>query len=121
MNNKKSLQTVVETPEFIKQAKSCMDKQAKDEFISYIAQNPFSGDLISGTGGARKIRWQNEASKGKRGGVRIIYYFYDKKIPIFLFTAYGKSQKANLSQSEKSALGKIIKQVVETYEGDQYE
>ena len=51
------LQTVVETPEFIKQAVACMDEVSKQEFISFIAQYPLTGDLISGTGGARKIRW----------------------------------------------------------------
>lgn len=115
------MQTVVETGEFIKQAKTCMDKQAKDEFVNFIAHNPLAGDLIPGTGGARKIRWQSEANAGKRGGARVIYYFYNQEFPIFLFTAYGKNQRANISQAEKNVLHKIIKQIIETYEGDYYE
>jgi hypothetical protein len=51
------LQTVLETPEFIKQASTCMDDAARAEFIRFIAENPLSGDVITGTGGARKIRW----------------------------------------------------------------
>lgn len=60
----------------------------------------------------------SDAHKGKRGGARIIYYYYNQSIPIFLFTAYAKNQKANLSAAEKSALYKITKMIVETYEGE---
>jgi hypothetical protein len=116
MNNK-NLQTVVETFEFVKQAKSCMEKQAKDEFIDFIAKNPFAGDLIPGTGGARKIRWQKNIHDGKRGGVRIIYYYYDQTLPIFLFTVYAKNDRSNLTMNEKAILQNIIKSIVESYRG----
>lgn len=48
------LQTVVETPEFIKQAKECMDDETRNAFIDYIAKTPQAGDIISGTGGCAK-------------------------------------------------------------------
>ncbi len=66
-----ALQVVVETPEFIKQAARCMDKISWNGFIDYIAENPEAGDIIVGTGGARKIRWTGDSNKGKRGGVRV--------------------------------------------------
>ena len=53
-----TLQTVVETPEFIKQAAILMDNASKEEFISYIAINPLKGDLIAGTGGAQRFAGQ---------------------------------------------------------------
>ena len=109
------LQTVVETPEFIKQAESCMDATSIKEFIDYIAKNPLDGDLIPGTGGARKIRWASNAHQGKRGGARIIYYYHDQNMPIFLFTAYTKNQKENLTMAEKATLHKVIKLIVNTY------
>lgn len=112
------LQTVVETPEFIKQAKTCMDKGSKEHFIEFIAKNPFAGDLIAGGGGARKIRWASNVHEGKRGGARVIYYYHSKGLPIFLFTTYGKNQKANISMAEKNALSKIIKLIVQTYRGE---
>lgn len=111
----KILQTVVETPEFTKKAKECMDDKTKDDFIGFIARNPHEGELIQGTGGARKIRWQVEAHKGKRGGARVIYYYHDENMPIFLFTAYKKNQKSDLTDSEKNALRKIIKMIVDAY------
>jgi mRNA-degrading endonuclease RelE of RelBE toxin-antitoxin system len=103
------LQTVVETPEFIKQAGSCLDEESCSSFIDFIAKNPLSGDLIPGTGGARKIRWQSEQNQGKRGGARVIYYYHDQNIPIFLFTAYKKNQKENLK--------KVIEMIVKVYKG----
>ena len=106
---KEFYQTVVETPEFTKQADTCMDKTSKESFIDFIAKNPFEGDLISGTGGARKIRWSSNSHKGKRGGARVIYYYHNHKMPIFLFTAYGKNQRANISDKEKNLLKRIIK------------
>lgn len=48
----KTLQVVVEMPEYIKQAKLCMDEHSRVSFINYIAENPLDGDLITGTGGA---------------------------------------------------------------------
>ncbi|MBS0290740.1 MAG: type II toxin-antitoxin system RelE/ParE family toxin [Proteobacteria bacterium] len=109
---------VVETQEFVKRASECMDEQLKQNFISFIAKNPLAGDLIPGTGGTRKIRWANDLHKGKRGGARIIYYYYNESFPIFLFTAYAKNQKDNLSAQEKKALYKITKMIVETYESE---
>lgn len=112
----KILQTVVETPEFIKQAKECLSDRERQNFINFIAENPLKGDLIQNTGGARKIRWQADQHKGKSGGARIIYYFYDEDIPIFLFTAYKKNQKIDLTAAEKIALRKVIKLIVAEYE-----
>ena len=108
-------QTVVETPEFIKQANLCMDEESREAFIDYIAKNPLAGELIPRTGGARKIRWTSDSNQGKRGGSRVIYYFHDEIMPIFLFTAYAKSQKDNLTASEENALKFIIKQLVASY------
>ena len=111
----KKLQVVVETTEYTKQAESCMDKKSRDDFISYIAQNPLEGELISGTGGARKIRWTADSNQGKSGGSRVIYYYHNQNMPIFLFTAYGKNQKGNISDSEKNLLKTIIKSIVKIY------
>ncbi len=112
----KILQTVVETPEYIKQASSCMDEESRQSFIDFIAQNPTAGDLIQGTGGARKIRWTSNAHQGKRGDSRVIYYYHAQDIPIFLFTAYSKNQIANLTKDECNQLRKIIKLIIENYE-----
>ncbi|HGT2643464.1 TPA: type II toxin-antitoxin system RelE/ParE family toxin [Legionella pneumophila] len=115
------LQTVVEMPEFIKQSGSCMDEESKKSFIDYIAENPLQGDLIVGTGGVRKIRWTGDSHKGKRGGVRVIYYYYDQSIPIFLLTVYGKNQKDNLTNEEKNIVKSIIGKIVDAYKENEHE
>jgi len=116
------LQTVVETPEYIRRANRCMDEESRDSFITHIAANPLEGELITETGGARKIRWKSNSHKGKRGGARVIYYYYNEEMPIFLFTAYGKNEKDDISDEEKKMLKKIIKSIVKTYyEDDDHE
>jgi len=119
MKIKTILQTVLEMPEFIRQSGSCMDEASKKSFIDYIAEYPLNGDLISGTGGVRKIRWTGDSHKGKRGGVRVIYYYYDQSVPIFLLTAYGKNQKENLTQDEKNSLKIMTGEIVLAYKGEQ--
>ena len=115
------LQTVVETPEFIKRATFLTERKIVDDFIHYIAGNPQKGNVIEGTGGARKIRWQANQHSGKSGGIRVIYFYYDQTDPIFLFTAYAKNEKANISMQDKKILKAIIKQIVAIYKGDHNE
>lgn len=116
MNKDFTLQVVVEMPEFIKKVGGCMDAKSRSSFIDYIAENPEAGEIIFGTGGARKIRWTGNSHAGKRGGVRVVYYHHDSSIPIFLFTVYPKNEKDNLSQTDRNTLKLIIKKLVKTYE-----
>jgi hypothetical protein len=115
------LHVVVETQEFKQQAGKLMSDTAKTEFIHYIAGHPQAGDIIQETGGARKIRWYKDQNTGKRGGVRVIYYYHNEHLPIFLFTAYGKNQQANLSRQERHELKTIIREIVQTYEEGRHE
>jgi mRNA-degrading endonuclease RelE of RelBE toxin-antitoxin system len=112
---KQILQTVVESLEFSSQAKKCLEHSTKIEFINYIAANPTNGSLIQGTGGARKIRWGSDKHKGKSGGVRIIYYYHNHNMPIFLFTVYPKNKKDNLTNAECNELKLIIKELIKIY------
>ena len=76
--------------------------------------DPEAGDVITGTGGARKLRWAVGA-EGKRGGVRVIYYFGGEDMPVMLFAIYKKGRKDNLTQDEKAELKTIIKQIQKEY------
>ena len=71
------MKTVIENPEFKKQADKIWDESERLSFIAWIAVNPNAGDVIRGSQGRRKIRWSMK-STGKRGGVRIIYFNKDK-------------------------------------------
>lgn len=77
----KRMITIIEFPAFLSQIGSSISSEERDEFIDYIAKNPEAGDIISGTGGVRKVRWGSK-NKGKIGGIRVIYYFYDESAPI---------------------------------------
>lgn len=72
-------------------------------------ENPESGVLMPGTGGFRKIRWEDmRRGRGKRGGLRIIYYFLSKERQIWFFTLYDKDEAADLTSDEKKALKRAI-------------
>ncbi len=70
--------TFVSLKGFDKRLSRLVDAGARDALEMTLAEHPTAGDLISGTGGARKLRWARPG-KGKRGGVRVIYYFHDDK------------------------------------------
>ena len=69
----------------------------------YLAEHPEAGDLIVGTGEARKFRFA-PTGRGKRGGYRVITFFCDVDIPVFLMDVYTKGEKVDLSGAERAAL-----------------
>lgn len=71
---------------------------------------------MQGTGGIRKLRWAS-GGKGKSGGVRIIYFYHNESIPLFLLTIFGKGEKANLSKAERNELSKFTSILAKNYGG----
>jgi len=67
---------------------------------------------MEGTGGIRKLRWAR-GNKGKSGGVRIIYFYHDQRIPLYLLTVFGKNEQANISKSERKELAKLVSILVQ--------
>jgi hypothetical protein len=107
--------TVVETASFQTRAKSRMEKEEKGKAIEMIAKNPLCGDLMEGTGGVRKVRFA-VGNKGKSGGVRIVYYYYNQLLPVFLLTVFAKKEKSNLTKEERNQLADLVKQLREIYQ-----
>ena len=97
------MQTVVETPAFIRRAEKLLSEDEHDDLIAYLATHPLAGDEIVGTGGVRKVRF-GAKGKGKSGGVRVIYYFYDRDIPIYALLIYGKNERADLTAEQRKAV-----------------
>lgn len=87
--------TIIETPVFRRNAADIWPDSELEEFISWIANNPLAGDVISGTGGLRKVRW-SRSGMGKRGGARVIYYNLLDDGVIWLLIAYTKAKFDNL-------------------------
>ncbi len=77
-------------------------------------KNPEAGDVIEGTGGLRKLRHgDSRRGKGKRGGLRVIYYWWDGGRQFWLFTLYDKDEMQNLSAEEKKLLKAMLKAELE--------
>ena len=110
------MQTIVELPEFLKRAERLLTPGEKVGVINYLASHPQSGELIQGTGGIRKLRWSAKG-KGKSGGIRVIYYFHNGAVPLFLLTVFGEAERANISKAERNELAKLSQNLLKHYGG----
>lgn len=100
------MQTVVETPTYLKAASKILTRREMEEVVSMVAENPECGDLMPATGGFRKVRF-GRAGMGKRGGTRVVYFLWNENHPIYLITVYAKNEKGNLTKGEQNQLKKL--------------
>ncbi len=78
-------------------------------------EKPDAGDVIEGSGGLRKIRFADpRCSKGKRGGLRVIYFWWAPGRQFWLFTLYDKDECDDLSPKDRAALKAMLKRELET-------
>ena len=82
--------------------------------ISFLAAHPQAGELMVGTGGARKLRWRRPGA-GKSGSYRIVTYFAGRDLPVFLLTLYAKGERTNLSAAERNALPTVFSGIAASY------
>ena len=99
--------TVIETKAFIRNMESVWQDTERQTFINWIAANPGAGDLITGTGGLRKVRWSRQGI-GKRGGVRVVTYEVYRDEVIWLLIGYTKAKFDNLPCDFLNALKREI-------------
>ena len=99
--------TITELPEYIRRADELLNEVERKSVIDYLAAHPRAGDILEGSGGIRKLRWAR-GGKGKSGGVRVIYYYHDHRIPLYLLTVFGKSEKSNITKSERNELANLV-------------
>jgi mRNA-degrading endonuclease RelE of RelBE toxin-antitoxin system len=100
----------IETTIFTKLLPKYLTDDEYRAFQWYLLLNPEAGDLIRKSGGVRKVRWASEG-KGKRGGIRIMYYWKKSDNEIWLLTLYSKSEKATIP-------GHILKKIAEEIENE---
>ena len=108
--------TVAELSEYIRTADKLLSAAERQDVIRYLAENPKAGDLMEGTGGVRKLRW-SRGSQGKSGGVRVIYYFHDAQMPLYLLTLFSKGDKVNLTKAERNELAGLVDVLVSIWKG----
>ncbi|RVU15648.1 type II toxin-antitoxin system RelE/ParE family toxin [Methylobacterium oryzihabitans] len=109
------MQTVVQTPTFLADAKAAGVEDDEVAFMTaVIAADPLAGDLIPGTGGARKVRFPRR-KQGKSGGYRVITYYAAEDVPVFLLALISKGQRADLTQAERNILRATLGQIADAY------
>jgi hypothetical protein len=110
-----TMQTVIQTPTFLADAKAAgLDDTELAEIAATIAANPLVGDIIPGTGGARKVRFGGRG-KGKSGGYRVITYYAAEDVRVFLLALVDKGQRADISQADRNALREILGSLADEY------
>jgi len=97
----------VETHLFTRRVKELLDDDAYAAFQMYLADHPEEGDVIEGSVGLRKIRVAAKGH-GKRGGARVIYYYFVSDTKIALLTIFPKNEQRDLTADERKALKRVI-------------
>jgi hypothetical protein len=95
-------------------AEAGMTSEEVARLTTFLSEHPQAGDLIVGTGGARKLRFA-PTGRGKRGGYRVVTYYGGDDIPIFLMDVYAKGDKINLSDRERAELKKELELFAQEY------
>ena len=97
----------IEAPSFERVRQSYLDDDEYRLLQAALMANPAAGDLVRGSGGIRKMRWA-AAGTGKRGGLRVIYYWITKRDHVLLLTMYRKSEVSDLAPVEVRALRALV-------------
>jgi hypothetical protein len=100
----------VELPPFELYRADYLDDDAFIRLQRLLMLNPEAGALISGTGGLRKLRFADQRrGQGKRGGLRVIYYWWNAGLQFWLFTIYDKDELSDLTKAQRDTLKQMIK------------
>jgi mRNA-degrading endonuclease RelE of RelBE toxin-antitoxin system len=104
---------VAESHEFRTQARKLLTEEEIVVLISLLASDPKAGDLIAGTGGFRKLRFARQGG-GKRGGYRVVYFYYDERLPVLLASVYAKNEKEGLTKAQRNQLAAVATHIKQT-------
>ena len=104
----------VELPAFARYRADYLDDEAFSQLQNELMKNPAAGDVIEGTGGLRKLRFaDSRRGKGKRSGLRVIYYWWDAGTQFWLYTLYGKDEMTDLTAKQRRDLKAALKSELE--------
>ncbi len=102
-----ALQGIAELPHYTRLADKLLSVEERQDLVVYLAEHPKAGDIMEGTGGVRKLRWRR-GGQGKSGGVRVIYYYHDDFMPLYLLSLFAKGDKVNLTKAERNELAGLV-------------
>lgn len=99
----------VETPIFTKVITWLLDDDEYRSLQIALMLRPEQGPIVRGTGGLRKVRWA-KAGAGKRGGLRVIYYWTPTEGAFYMLYAYAKNEQGDLTPAQARALGQLVRE-----------
>ena len=97
----------IETSFYTRIIADYLSDEEQGKLEAHLIEHPDDGDVIQGTGGIRKLRW-GAKGKGKRSGVRVIYFWRTARHHIYLLNIYGKNEATDLTEKEKEYLKKMV-------------
>lgn len=97
----------VETRQFTARVRTLLSDDEYRELQRELAERPDAGVVIPGTGGLRKLRF-GVAGRGKRGGVRTIYYWAESRATVLLLFLFAKNERDDLTPDQRTALRRIV-------------
>lgn len=100
----------VETSAFTKHLSAHLSDDSYAALQTSLAARPSAGTIIRGSGGIRKIRWGSKG-RGKRGGIRVIYYWRAPEGRIYLLTVYGKGVRSDLTAAERTSWRRVVEKI----------
>ncbi len=100
---------IVETSIFTRRLPDLLSDEEYSRLQMTLVLNPYAGAVIPGSGGLRKVRWA-VAGRGKRGGLRVIYYWAIIHDKILMLYIYAKSEQDDLTPDQLKVLRKIVEE-----------
>lgn len=98
---------IAETSVFTRQVDALLDPESYRRLHLELADRPDRGDVIPGSGGLRKLRWEG-CGRGRRGGNRVIYFWFPDRSLILLLLIYGKAETDDLTQKQLKILRRVV-------------
>jgi hypothetical protein len=100
---------IVETPIFTKRIEEILTAGEYQELQLELLSAPEKGKVIPGTGGLRKLRW-SAGGKGKRGGARVIYYYFHSGSELLMLFAFRKNEISDLTRKQLNMLRTVVEE-----------
>ena len=98
---------IIETAIFTKRVNELLDDEQYRLLQWILVKAPDSGKIIPGSGGLRKLRWAG-SGRGKRGGIRLIYYWFPKQDRLLMLFLFAKNEQADLTAQQLKTLRLVV-------------